>query len=71
MKSFKEHVQEQQDSAFRRQYGLSQKRRHSVDKAKLEKQAEFLQEVSSVGLQAEDVKTKLDQILFGSVTPTV
>jgi hypothetical protein len=65
MKTFLHYVQEQQDSAFRRHYGLSQKKRHDVDKAKLDRQAEYLQEVSSVGLQAEDVKTKLDQILFG------
>ena len=41
------------------------KRRHDVGKAKLEKQAEYLQEVTSVGLQSDDLKTKLDQVLFG------
>lgn len=65
MKSFLQHIKESQQAAYARYYALSQKKRHDVDKAKLDRQAEYLQDATRIGLQSDDAKTKLDQILFG------
>jgi hypothetical protein len=63
MKNFIQHLRENQERAYARVYAKSQKKRHDFERAKLEKQVSYIQDTCNVGLQHDDVKAKLDQLL--------
>ena len=66
MKSFSHFLKEDQAQAagFVRHYALTQKERHNLKKNAIEKNVTEIQDICNVGLQHDDLKAKMDQILL-------
>jgi len=66
MKSFAKFIKEDQAQAagFVRHYALTQKERHNLKRNAIEKNVTEIQDICNVGLQHDDVKAKMDQILL-------
>ena len=64
MKSFLQHIKENQQAAYARYYALSQKKRHKLEREKLEKQVSFMQDTCNIGVREDSIALKLDQVLI-------
>jgi hypothetical protein len=64
MKSFIQHIKENQQAAYARYYALSQKKRHKLEKEKLEKQVSYIQDTCNIGVREDSISLKLDQLLI-------
>lgn len=64
MKSFLQHIKENQQAAYARYYALSQKKRHRLEREKLEKQVSFMQDTCNIGVREDSIALKLDQVLI-------
>ena len=65
MKSFIEFLKEQPEPAgFVRHYALTQKERHQNEQKKIERHIKTIVEILNVGLQQDDIKAKVDQVIL-------
>jgi len=66
MKSFAKFLKDDQAQAagFVRHYALTQKERHNLKKTAIERNVVQIQDICNVGLQHDDLKAKMDQILL-------
>jgi hypothetical protein len=66
MKSFSHFLKEDQAQAagFVRHYALTQKERHNLKKTAIERNVVQIQDICNVGLQHDDLRAKMDQILL-------
>lgn len=64
MKSFLQHIKESQQAAYARYYALSQKKRHKLEREKLEKQVSYMQDTCNIGVRDDSISIKLDQLLI-------
>lgn len=66
MKSFSHFLKEDQAQAagFVRHYALTQKERHNLKRNAIEKNVTEIQDICNVGLQHDDLRAKMDQILL-------
>jgi hypothetical protein len=65
MKTFLQFLSEQQEPAgFVRHYALTQKERHTKERQKIEGHIKQIVEILNVGLQQDDLKAKVDQLIL-------